>query len=115
MNKFLWPLTKEVIRWQKHTIVLMFKANKNRDIVGSASVEYLMYCGYIFMAYMWAMKSQTAYEKIAAGSGDINFYQSKISTAEFYFERIFPRVKSLSSTMMKNPQSVMKISEEQFF
>ncbi len=114
MNKFLWPLAKEVLLWQKHTFMLMLKANKKRDIVGSASVEYLMYSGYIFMGYMWAMMAQSANEKISAKQGDKAFYQSKIRTAEFYFERIFPRVKSLSTTMMKNPQSVMRIAAEMF-
>ncbi len=114
MNKFLWPLAKEVLAWQKHTFILMLKANNKRDIVGSASVEYLMYSGYIFMGYMWAMMAQSANEKIAAKQGDKAFYQSKIRTAEFYFERIFPRVKSLSTTMMKNPESIMKIDAEMF-
>jgi len=114
MHKMVWPLTKEVLRWQKLTFTLMFKARKTRDVVGSASVEYLMYSGYIFMGYMWAMMAKTAHENIAKGHGDLSFNQSKIDTAQFYFERIFPRVKSLSATMMKDPKNMMSMSEEAF-
>jgi len=114
MQKVVWPLAKEVLKWQKYTITLMLKANKNRNLVGSASVEYLMYSGYLYMGYMWAMMAKTAHEQIAKNDGDVVFYQSKIDTAEFYFERIFPRVKSLSATMMKDPKNMMDMSEEAF-
>jgi len=114
MHKLVWPLVKEVLRWQKYTYKLMFKSNKNRNLVGSASVEYLMYSGYLYMGYMWAMMAKTAYENIAKGHGDLTFNQSKIDTAHFYFERLFPRVKTLSITMMKDPKIMMKMSEQAF-
>lgn len=114
IHKMVWPLAKEVMRWQKHTLTLMLKANKNRNLVGSASVEYLMYSGYLFMGYMWAMKAKTAYENIAKGRGDLTFNQSKIDTAEFYFDRLFPRVKTLSATMMKDPKVMMNMSNDAF-
>jgi len=114
LHKMVWPLAKEALIWQKHTFKLMFKASKTRDVVGSASVEYLMYSGYIFMGYMWVMMAKTAHENIAKGHGDLAFNQSKLDTAQFYFERIFPRVKSLSATMMKDPQNMMNMSEEAF-
>ncbi len=114
MQKFVWPLTKEVLLWQKHTVKLMFKTKQTKDVVGSASVEYLMYSGYIFMGYMWAKMAKTAYENIANNHGDLAFNESKITTAQFYFQRIFPRVKSLSATMMKNPENMMNMSETAF-
>jgi 3-(methylsulfanyl)propanoyl-CoA dehydrogenase len=114
MHKFIWQLSKEVANWQRHTISLMLKARKNRDIVGSSSVDYLMYSGYIFMGYMWAMMAQSANENLTKGIGNKEFNKAKIRTAEFYFDRIFPRVKGLSSTMMSNPDSLMKIDVEQF-
>jgi len=114
MQALVWPLAKEVLRWQKNTFKLILKASKKRDVVGSASVEYLMYSGYIFMGYMWAMMAKTAHENIAHGHGDIAFNQSKLDTAQFYFERIFPRVKTLSATMMQDPENMMTMTEEAF-
>lgn len=114
MQKFVWPLAKEVLRWQANTFKIMFKARKNRDVVGSASVEYLMYSGYIFMGYMWAMIAKTAHHNIAKGQGDLAFNESKLVTAQFYFERIFPRAKALSVTMMQDPKNMMNMPDEAF-
>ncbi len=114
MNKFIWPLSKAVVNWQRYSLMIALKARKNRDIIGSASVEYLMYSGYITMAYFWAMMAQKANERIAEQPENIEFYQAKVRTAEFYFERIFPRTKVLAKTMMADPKSLMRITSEQF-
>lgn len=112
MNKFIWPLSKAVANWQKNTVRLAMKAKKNRDIVGSASVDYLMYSGYIVMAYFWAQMAQAAYEKLATDVENRDFYRAKIKTAEFYFERMLPRTKSLATTMMADPKTLMQLDEE---
>lgn len=112
MNKFIWPLSKAVANWQQYSIRIAMKAKKDRDIVGSASVDYLMYSGYITMAYFWAQMAQAAYEKLAGDVENRDFYRAKIKTAEFYFERILPRTKSLAATMMADPKSLMQLDEE---
>ena len=114
MHKFIWPLSKEVAMWQQYTMRIGLKTKKNRDMLGSASVDYLMYSGYIMMAYMWAQMAQTANEKLSEGTGDKAFYQAKVKTAEFYFTRLFPRVKGLAKTMMADPKSLMQMSDDLF-
>jgi len=112
MNKFIWPLSKGIANWQQYSIRLALKAKKNRDVVGSASVDYLMYSGYLIMAYFWAQMAQSAYEKLAGEVDNRDFYRSKIKTAEFYFDRILPRTKSLASTMMADPKTLMQLDED---
>ncbi|WP_286235502.1 acyl-CoA dehydrogenase C-terminal domain-containing protein [Thalassotalea sediminis] len=112
MNKFIWPLSKSVANWQQYTLRLAMKAKKDRDIIGSASVDYLMYSGYIVMAYFWAQMAQSAYEKLAGDVENRDFYRAKIKTAEFYFERILPRTKSLAATMMTDPKTLMQLDQE---
>jgi len=112
MNKFIWPLSKAVANWQQYSLRLAMKAKNDRDIVGSASVDYLMYSGYIVMAYFWAQMAQTAYEKLATDVENRDFYRAKIKTAEFYFERMLPRTKSLASTMMADPKTLMQLDQE---
>lgn len=111
MNKFIWPLSKAVANWQQYSVRLAIKAKKNRDFVGSASVDYLMFSGYVTMAYFWAEMAQTAYEKLAGEVEDRDFYRAKIKTAEFYFERILPRIKSHAATMMADPKTLMQLDE----
>ena len=112
MNKFIWPLSKAVANWQQYSVRLAMKAKKDRDIVGSASVDYLMYSGYITMGYFWAQMAQTAYEKLAGDVENRDFYRAKIKTAEFYFDRILPRIKSHAATMMADPKSLMQLDED---
>ena len=112
MNKFIWPLSKQVANWQQYSLRIALKAKKDRDVVGSASVDYLMYSGYIVMAYFWAQMAQAAYEKLAGDVENRDFYRAKIKTAEFYFERMLPRTKSLSKTMMADPKTLMQLKEE---
>jgi hypothetical protein len=114
MKKFIFPLVKAVFNWRRYSLMIALKARKNRDMIGSASVDYLMYSGYVTMAYFWAMMAQKANEQIAKNPENIEFYRAKVRTAEFYFEHIFPRIRALGKTMMANPQSLMRITSEQF-
>lgn len=118
INSLLWTLSKAVLLWQKNTLILTIKAGKKRDIIGSASVEYLMFSGYIFMGYMWVKMALSADEKLMKYTPESPerqaFYQSKIDTAKFYFERVFPRIQSLSTTMMKDPDSLMRMTDPMF-
>ncbi|NPU92903.1 MAG: acyl-CoA dehydrogenase [Gammaproteobacteria bacterium] len=114
MNKFIWPLVKYTTNWQQYSVRLALRARKNFDVVGCASVDYLMYSGYVSMAYFWAMMAQTAYEKLAAGTDQPEFYKAKIQTAEFYFDRLLPRARAHAECMMASPKSLMKMKEENF-
>ena len=114
MHKFIWPLSKAVVHWQRYALKIGMKARKDRDIIGSASVDFLMYSGYVTMAYFWAMMAQKANEKIAEKPENIDFYQAKVRTAEFYFKRILPRTKVLAKIMMSDPKTLMRITNEQF-
>ena len=114
MHQFIWPLSKAVVHWQRYALKSGMKARKDRDMIGSASVDFLMYSGYVTMAYFWAMMAQKANEKIAEKPENIDFYQAKVRTAEFYFKRILPRTKMLRKTMMSDPKTLMRISDEQF-
>ncbi|MDX1695459.1 MAG: acyl-CoA dehydrogenase C-terminal domain-containing protein [Ketobacteraceae bacterium] len=86
----------------------------NPDEVGAASFDYLMYSGYVTMAYFWALMAQKAHEKLATGEGDEDFLKAKIQTAEFYFERLLPRAKGHAESMMAGTKSLMQMDTEHF-
>ena len=114
MLKFITPLFKTLAEWQILTFRVMHGASKDRDYIGSASVDYVMYSGYVVMAFLWAKMAQSAFEKIESGEGDMDFLKAKIQTAEFYFDRILPRAKSHASMMIKAPKSLMQMDESHF-
>jgi alkylation response protein AidB-like acyl-CoA dehydrogenase len=114
MKEFIKPLRRHYKDWGGLTLRLGLKARKNREEVGAASFDYLMYAGYITLAYFWAAMADTAFTALKNGSTEIDFYQSKIKTARFYFERILPRAKMHKLIMMSGASNLMDIEEDQF-
>jgi len=114
MKKMVRKLKRNMLAWKVNNLRIAYKASKNRDMVGSASVDYLMYAGYIAMSYYWAQMAETAYQKLEQGDGDANFYKAKIQMAEFYFKRMLPRAKGHAKMMVRDPKSLMQMDEEHF-
>jgi alkylation response protein AidB-like acyl-CoA dehydrogenase len=99
--------------WGELTIRVGEKAMGNPDEIGAASVDYLMYGGYVILAFMWLRMAETAAQKIAAG--DTNpLYPAKLATAQFYFQRILPRTASHKAAMLAGCGEMMNLSADQF-
>ena len=92
--------------WPDLTMQLGGKAMKNPDEVGAASFDYLMYSGYVTLAYFWAqmaiISQQILDGKREAKSATVNedFLKDKIANATFYFERILPRANAHKQSML---------------
>jgi hypothetical protein len=107
----LQALTKE---WGDVTMHIGMVAMENHDAVGAASVDYLMYSGYVCLAYYWAMMAKRASVALAEGTTEKEFYEAKLLTAKFYFARILPRTRALVTTMKAPVETLMEIGEDQF-
>jgi alkylation response protein AidB-like acyl-CoA dehydrogenase len=90
-------LLKSVLSWNwySHKIAHKVYKTKDYDIIGTVSVDYLMYSGYIMMGFHWLKMSEITNDT------DTRF------EADFYFKYIFPRIKSHiipieSETLMHN-------------
>ncbi|WP_415911598.1 acyl-CoA dehydrogenase C-terminal domain-containing protein [Neptuniibacter sp. QD37_11] len=114
LQQYIKPLTELNKEWGDLTMKIGMKAMQNRDEVGAASVDYLMYSGYVVLGYFWARMAKVAQEKLAAGEGDAAFYQAKLTTARFYFQRILPRTRSLVETMQSGADNLMDMDQEHF-
>lgn len=114
MQAFTQPLVELNKEWGELTMKVGMKAMNDRDEVGAASVDYLMYSGYVVLGYFWARMAKVAQEKLASGEGDADFYQAKITTARFYFERILPRTRSLVVTMQSGADNLMSLEQDHF-
>lgn len=111
MVKQLTEINKE---WGDLTMKVGMTAMKNRDEVGAASVDYLMYSGYAVLGYLWARMAKAAQDALDAGTTEEDYYNAKITTAKFYFARILPRTKSHAATMLAGADSLMDLAEEHF-
>ena len=117
-RKELRPYLKELVRltkeWKLLTRKIGFAAMRNRDAVGAASVDYMMFSGYLLLGVAWAMSARAAYRRLEQGTNEEAFYRAKIQTAEFYFAKILPRTTSLLETMSAGPDTLMEMDENQF-
>ncbi len=114
MNEFTQPIITFGADWQKMTETLGLKAMQNPDEIGAASVDYLMYSGYITLAYFWAKMAKVAQDKLAISSDDAAFYQAKIKTARFYFQRILPRASGHAACVENGANSMMAHESDEF-
>jgi alkylation response protein AidB-like acyl-CoA dehydrogenase len=87
-------------------------AMENPDEAGAAAVDYLMYSGYVTLAYFWARMAILARQKIAAAEGDVSFYEAKLMTARFYFDRLLPRTETHKKAMLSGAENLMQFPEE---
>jgi len=78
-------------KWMKE------KIKNSKDDANAASNDYLRVLGYVAIGYSWLKVLEVSYKDY---SNNKDFYEDKIQTANFYFNRVLPRVEShyLSAT-----------------
>ncbi|MFQ3171694.1 MAG: alkylation response protein AidB-like acyl-CoA dehydrogenase [Oleispira sp.] len=114
MKEFVEPLAKLNKEWGDLTMKIGMTSMQNRDEVGSASVDYLMYSGYATLALLWAQMAKVAQTNLAAGTTEEDFYGAKVKTARFYFQRILPRTATHAISMVAGADSLMELDAEHF-
>jgi hypothetical protein len=115
LRPYAWKLLKVAAQWNWITTRIMLVAAKDRDMVSTASHDFLMYSGYAMMAYFWALQASVALDKLEnGGEQPKEFYQSKLATAEFYFDRLLPRAKAHAEAAVKPTRSTMQMDPALF-
>ena len=114
IGEFVAPLAALNKEWGDLTMKVGMAAMKDREMVGAASVDYLMYSGYACLAYFWADMARVAAEKLAAGTTEEGFYKAKLQTARFYFQRILPRTRAHVDSMLSGADNLMDMDVENF-
>ena len=113
VRPFSVELLKLTAQWNVLTVRLMLAARKDRDVVSSAAHDFLMYSGYVTMAYMWARMAAAASDKLDKGGADSeDFYRAKLATAEFYYERLLPRAQAHATGMLSPSRNLMQLAPE---
>ncbi|MCL4106118.1 UNVERIFIED_CONTAM: hypothetical protein GTU68_058424 [Idotea baltica] len=111
---FVTRLKDFVDEWLEMSMTIGTAAMENPDAAGAAAVDYLMYSGYVTLGYFWARMAVLARKKIAEAEGDVSFYEAKLMTAQFYFERILPRTRAHKKSLLSGPESIMQMPEAMF-
>ena len=100
--------------WLQLSMKIGERAMENPDEAGAAAVDYMMYSGYVTLAYFWARMAVLARQKIEEGDGDVSFYEAKILTARFYFERLLPRTLAHKDALLSGAENLMDMPEALF-
>jgi len=102
-------------KWKSLTRSVGFKVMKGKmDELNAAAVEYLMFAGYVTVAYFWSRAALVAEDAIEKGEGDHDFYQSKIEMANFYYDRLMPRTEALVESIGNGAESLMAMDVDRF-
>ena len=108
------PLAELRNEWLELTQSIGARAMQNPDEVGAASVDYIMYSGYLTLAYLWARAAACAQQALVENSDEHAFYQAKLHTARFYYERILPRTRTLVQSIKSGADNLMGLPESDF-
>ena len=116
-DKRLRPWALELLKltgqWNLLTVRIMLAARRDRDVVSSAAYDFLMYSGYVTMAYIWLRQAAVAVDRLDnGGEASAGFYQAKLATAEFYFQRLLPRAQSHGASMLSPSKNLMQLDAE---
>jgi hypothetical protein len=117
---FVMGLAKSFAKLQQVTGMIAMKGLKDPNEAGAASVDYLRLFALVAMAYMWVLMVKTAQEKLKiiqqGGSTEYgaDFYDSKIKTAQFFFDRMLPDVEARFRMIMAGAHSMMDLKAEGF-
>lgn len=114
MEEFIQPLSHWMKKLGQVTQEIAKRAQDNPEEVGAAAVDYLHFSGYVILAYYWARMAATAYKALQAGSSETAFYQAKIRTAQFYFNKLLPRVNSHIALIETGATPLMQLAAEDF-
>ena len=113
-SPFAHTLSSLMDQWQELNGKLAVMAADNPDEVNAAAWDYLMFSGYTVLAYLWMKAAVVAEGKLADGSSEQDFYNAKLKTARFYFERLLPRAQQHVVTLMSGSKNLMELDENSF-
>ncbi|WP_416758539.1 acyl-CoA dehydrogenase C-terminal domain-containing protein [Pseudomonas sp. BNK-6] len=101
-------------QWGELTTRVGMAAMKNPDEVGAAALDYLMYSGYIVLAYLWLRMALVAQQQLDAGEGDGDFATAKLATCAFYFKRLLPRTGAHLAAIEAGGDCLMSLPAQMF-
>ena len=105
-------LIKSFGRLQQTTAFLASKGLSDPDEGAGPASDYLKMFALTSLAYIWVKYIDISYKKMNDDSK--GFYKAKISTGEFFLNKILPETGSLMSSIMSGAESYTKYENDYF-
>jgi len=81
------------------------KFKNQKDDVSAACNDFLKVLGYVALGFSWLKMTKVSYEN---SSKNKEFYEEKINTAKYFFDKILPRIDSHYHSAIAGSESLMK-------
>ena len=102
------PLAEKLDEYLKITINftnwIKEKMKNSKDDASAACNDYLKVLGFIALAYSWLKVLEVSYQEISKNK---KFYEDKIETASFFFNRVLPRIDSHYKSAISGSKYIM--------
>ena len=107
-NKKIKPFTEEFTHYlnilTKFSEWIKEKAKAEKDDVSAAANDYLKTLGYVSIAYAWIKVLEVSFKNYNENK---NFYDDKINTAKFYFDKVLPRAEQHYKSAISGSSNIM--------
>ena len=102
------PFTKEFTHYldilKKFSDWVNEKAKTDKDDVSAAANDYLKTLGFVSVAYAWIKVLDVSFKNYNENK---NFYDDKINTAKFYFDKVLPRAEQHYKSAISGSSNIM--------
>ena len=105
LKEFIEILEKKIIILQHFAKWLEEKLKVQKDDVSAACNDFLKVLSYVALGFSWLKMTKISYEN---SNKNKDFYDEKINTAKYFFDKIFPRVDSHYQSAIAGSESIMK-------
>ena len=107
-NEKIKPFTREFNHYlnilAKFSEWINEKVKSDKDDVSAAANDYLKTLGFVSVAYAWIKVLEVSFKDYNENK---NFYEDKINTAKFYFEKVLPRAEQHYKTAISGSSNIM--------
>ena len=107
-NDKIKPFTKEFARYleilKNFSDWAVDKTSNNKDDASAGANDYLKTLGYVSIAYAWIKVLEVSFKDYDENK---KFYDDKINTAKFYFDKILPRAEQHYKSAISGSSNIM--------
>ena len=107
-NEKIKPFTKDFAHYlsilTKFSEWINEKTKSDKDDVSAAANDYLKTLGFVSVAYAWIKILDISFKNYDENK---NFYDDKINTAKFYFDKVLPRAEQHYKSAISGSSNIM--------
>ena len=111
---FLDPLKAASKDLQAAGMFFMQAGMKNPNAALAGSYDFMHLFGHVALGYMWARMAVAAQKALDDGTGDAQFYQTKLATGRYYMARQLPMTATHLARIESGADPVMALDAGQF-